>query len=98
MQGKPDQSSTADLHYCTRDQVKDALLPRLQALCAALPGIHLHIHGARQGETLTAAALGASGNSEIWFCGPTGLATALRTGMQALGLRPVFHQEAFDMR
>ena len=98
LQATPDKAPAAELHYCTRDQASDAFVPRLLALCAALPGIRLHVHGARQGATLTAASLGVSGKTEIWFCGPTGLANALRQGLAALGWRPRFHQEAFEMR
>lgn len=98
LQGKPGPALRADLHYCTRDRATDAFVPRLEALCAALPGISLHIHGARQGASLRAAALGEASNAEIWFCGPTGLAEALRQGLGALGWRPPFHQEAFEMR
>jgi predicted ferric reductase len=98
LQAQPDLAPAAELHYCTRDQVGDAFVPRLQALCASLPGIALHIHGARQGNTLTAAALHGTRKTEIWFCGPGGLANSLREGLRALGARPLFHQEAFEMR
>lgn len=98
LQGKPQNALLADLHYCTRDQATDAFVPRLEALCAALPGIRLHIHGSRQGATLSAASLGEAKNAEIWFCGPSGLADSLRNGLRALGWRPRFHQEAFEMR
>jgi predicted ferric reductase len=98
LQAQPDQAPAAELHYCTRDQDGDAFVPRLQALCASLPGIVLHIHGARQGNTLTAAALHGTRKTEIWFCGPGGLANSLREGLRALGARPRFHQEAFELR
>ena len=88
----------ADLHYCTRDRDTDAFVPRLEKLCANLPGIALHIHGARQGALLKAEALGAPRHAEIWFCGPSGLADALRQGIHAMGWRPRFHQEAFELR
>lgn len=98
LQDNPHNALPADLHYCTRDQATDAFVPRLEALCAALPDIRLHIHGARQGATLSAASLGEAKNAEIWFCGPSGLADALRNGLRTLGWRPRFHQEAFEMR
>ncbi len=98
LQAQPDQAPAAELHYCTRDQDGDAFVPRLQTLCATLPGIQLHIHGARQGNTLKAAALHGADKAEIWFCGPSGLANSLREGLHALGARPRFHQEAFEMR
>jgi len=98
LQAEPSQAPTADLHYCTRDQDADAFVPRLQALCATLPSVQLHIHGARQGQALQATALPCTVKAEIWFCGPNGLADALRSGLRALGARPRFHQEAFEMR
>jgi len=98
LQAHPEQAPEAELHYCTRDQDGDAFVPRLQTLCATLPGVQLHIHGARQGATLQASALRGVEKAEIWFCGPSGLADALRAGLRALGARPRFHQEAFEMR
>ncbi|MDP1611766.1 MAG: ferric reductase-like transmembrane domain-containing protein [Sulfuritalea sp.] len=98
LQARPEQAPAADLHYCTRDQAADAFVPRLEALCAGLPGIRLHIHGARQGSALNAAALNGTKNAEIWFCGPSGLAESLRNGLRAMGWHPRFHQEAFEMR
>ena len=98
MQADPGNAPAAELHYCTRDLATDALAPRLKTLCATLPGIRLQIHDARRGDTLKAEALGESRNSEIWFCGPRGLADALRSGLRAIGARVRFHQEAFEMR
>jgi predicted ferric reductase len=102
LQADPDKAPVAELHYCTRDQAGDAFVPRLEILCARLPGIRLHIHGARQGAALTAESLhnslGSTRPAEIWFCGPSGLADALRKGFDKIGGRPRFHQEAFEMR
>jgi predicted ferric reductase len=93
----------ADLHYCTRDRTHDPFVARLEACCAVLPGIRLHIHGDQQGETLRAAqVLGpqtGSRRSEIWFCGPQGLAEKLKQELGRIGqCRFRFHQEAFEMR
>lgn len=98
LQAEPANAPAADLHYCTRDAASDAFVPRLQVLCAALPGIQLHIHGAKQGANLKAQTLAISGNTEIWYCGPMGLADMLRNGLKSMGLLPRFHQEAFEMR
>ena len=98
LQADPARAPAADLHYCTRDADGDAFVARLRTLCAPLPGIVLHVHGARQGHTLKAEALDARSNAEIWFCGPSGLAEALRHGLQAMGGKARFHQEAFEMR
>ncbi|MBP9805671.1 MAG: ferric reductase-like transmembrane domain-containing protein [Candidatus Accumulibacter sp.] len=102
LQKNPGQVS-ADLHYCTRDRTSDPFVARLETSCAALPGIRLHVHGARQGEILSAAdvAIPKDGarRSEIWFCGPQGLAEKLRQELRAAGVGKFrFHQEAFEMR
>lgn len=98
LQSAPETAPAAELHYCTRDQSADPFVSRLQALCAPLPGIRLHVHDARLGEALRAESLGDARHSEIWFCGPGGLGAALREGLERAGMRPRFHQEAFEMR
>jgi predicted ferric reductase len=99
----PVEAPQADFHYCTRDRASDPFVDRLQALCAVLPSIRLHVHGARQGEVLTAATLKLGDDrvkkAEVWFCGPRGLADTLKQGLTASGNdRLRFHQEAFEMR
>jgi predicted ferric reductase len=101
LQSRPTEAVEADLHYCTRDRSGDPLVDRLQTLCAALPSIRLHVHSARHGQLLTANSLQLAGKQkpEVWFCGPSGLAQALRKGLKESwkgSLR--FHQEAFEMR
>lgn len=98
LQGQSAPTAPIVLHYCTRDQRRDAMVARLQALCATLPAVQLHIHDAHQGDRLQAQALQGAKRAEIWYCGPHGLAASLREGLRALGLRYRFHQEAFDMR
>lgn len=98
LQATPAEAPAADLHYCTRDRAGDGFVARLEALCAALPGVRLHVHAAAEGARLSAATLAAERHAEIWFCGPAGLAASLRQGLRALGWTPRFHQEAFEMR
>lgn len=102
LQARPEQAPAADLHYCTRDRSSDGFVPRLEALCAGLPSIRLHVHGARQGEVLKAEELAPRDGAvatEVWFCGPSGLGAALRAGLRRLAPgRLRFHQEAFEMR
>ncbi len=101
LQTRPDEVRTADLHYCTRDRDDDPLVARLQALCAALPGIRLAIHSDRHGERLDANALGVSPTqrTDVWYCGPNGFAEALKAGLgKGRGSRLRFHQEAFELR
>jgi len=75
---------------------------RLQALCAGLPQVHLHLHDEQSGP-LTAEALAATSTAtkraEVWFCGPRGFAETLRNGLRQVWPGPVrFHQEPFKMR
>lgn len=103
MQSNPEEAPEADLHYCTRDRGADAFVAKLQALCAALPSVRLHVHGARQGEILTGEKLdparGKAKRTEVWFCGPQGLADVLMKALQRSRRgRLRFHQEAFEMR
>ena len=103
LQNGPGTDTAAELHYCTRDRDNDPFVTRLESLCARLPAIHLHVHGTLQGETLTASGLKLVNNSrqktEIWFCGPQGLAQSLKDGLLATRHGEFrFHQEAFEMR
>lgn len=102
LQGERATAVAADLHYSVRDRSADPFVERLQALCAALPDVRLHIHDTRSGP-LTAETIievhGAAQQMEIWFCGPRGLAQSLRNGLRQMGIgRFRFHQEAFEMR
>lgn len=103
LQGEPAAAPLAELHYCTRDRQGDPFVARLEKLCERLPAISLRVHDASRGEKLDAAGLAqgdqAARRSEIWFCGPQGLAQALRDGLrQQWPGRVRFHQEAFEMR
>lgn len=103
LQTMPEQAPAADLHYCTRDRESDPFIARLHSLCARLPSIHLHIHGSQQGEFLNAADLvnerQRAAVSEVWFCGPQGLADSLKTNLRGRRYGTCrFHQEAFEIR
>jgi predicted ferric reductase len=103
LQENPQAAPAADLHYCTRDRETDPFVQQLTTLCAGLPAIRLQVHGDRQGERLDAASLlpnrPAGQPAEVWFCGPSGLAAALRRGLPGIGSGGLrFHQEAFEMR
>ncbi|MFH1493533.1 MAG: ferric reductase-like transmembrane domain-containing protein [Pseudomonadota bacterium] len=100
---QPENAPAADLHYCTRDSDMDPFVARLTSLCATLPRIRLHIHGTRQGNQLDAANMVTGNNdsrlTEIWFCGPQGLAENLKKDLHASWRGKFrFHQEAFEMR
>ena len=96
--GAAAQQPPVQMHYCTRDASRDALLPRLHRLCgAAQPPVRLTVHCATQGQRLTAQKLQrGAGKLDVWFCGPAGLERALRKGLAAASAR--FRREVFAMR
>jgi len=103
LQGNAGHSLEADLHYCTRNREKDHFIARLRALCENLPGVRLHVHSAQHGDLLNAKSLMPANtkprNAEVWFCGPRGLAEALKRGLKESGIAGLrFHQEAFELR
>jgi predicted ferric reductase len=103
LQGEPAAAPAAELHYCTRDGRSDPFVGRLETLCERLPAISLRVHDASRGEKLDASGLlqggAAARRSEVWFCGPQGLAQALREGLRRPWPGRIrFHQEAFEMR
>lgn len=103
LQDAPDTAPDVDFYYSTRQRDTDPFVARLEALCANLPTVRLHVFSSDRNETLTASAVhrrhASSRRPEIWFCGPRGLADALQDGLRRLGLgRARFHREAFEMR
>jgi len=87
------------LHYCTAGAVDDPMLTRLQQLTEQLPDILLNIHDSQQGQLLTANQLQIHDRRvDIWFCGPQGLAKALRSGLKQRSISLRFHQESFQFR
>jgi predicted ferric reductase len=89
------------LHYCVRNAGEAVFAERMQALCAQLPSVTLHVHYSdTQGLVAADTLLASAGpQASVWFCGPKGFGAALRKAMQRLGRRPhSFHQELFQMR
>ena len=103
LQTTPDQAPDADLYYCVRDRDSDPFVARLEALCAQLPALRLQVISSARDESLSAATLsdraGTDAVTEVWYCGPQGLADKLHKGLRQMGAaRFRFHQEAFEMR
>lgn len=100
----PGNPSPVWLHYCVRDAGADPFVEVLRQRCDRLDNVTLQVHSAADGQRLDAAALAqgevAAGRvADVWYCGPAGLAAALRKGLRRLGRGGVhWHQEAFDMR
>jgi len=102
LQNKRAATVSAELHYFVQDSASDPFVNRLQALCAALPDVRMHLHDGQSAPASVenlAASSGAPKRTEVWFCGPLGLGRVLRDGLsQALDGRLRFHQEAFEFR
>lgn len=91
--------SAVVLHYCTQLTENDPVVARLQELAARLPEVTLCIYQSQQGQLLTSAQLQIhSATVDIWFCGPSGLATALRHELKQQPISVRFHQEHFEFR
>ena len=93
----------ADFYYCVRDRESDPFVARLETLCAQLPSLRLKVISSARQQRLSAAMLDDRARkeavTEVWFCGPRGLADSLRKGLHEMGVsRFRFHQEAFEMR
>lgn len=103
LQAAPEQAPEADFYYCVRDRESDPFVARLETLCAQLPSLRLQVISSAHQQTLSAAMLDDRARkeavTEVWFCGPRGLADSLRKGLHEMGVsRFRFHQEAFEMR
>ncbi|PSL10240.1 putative ferric reductase [Marinobacterium halophilum] len=87
------------LHYCTQRVADDPNVEYLQTLAHQLPDITLQIHESEQGQRLSADRLQIhAAKVDVWFCGPQGLATALRSGLKDQPVSLRFHQERFEFR
>ncbi len=77
---------------------------RLAALAARHPNLSVHIVASAEDGRLTAERLTglvpfALRESELFYCGPTGLRYAIVSGLKALGQKPRrVHSEAFELR
>src|SRR5690554_1180202 len=87
------------LHYCTAGVTGDPMVTRLRELMEQLPEISLHIHDSLQGQRLAVNQLQVHGSKvDVWFCGPQGLADAMRSGLKQQPISLRFHQESFEFR
>ncbi|MBK1887871.1 MULTISPECIES: ferredoxin reductase family protein [Marinobacter] len=87
------------LHYCTTGATVDPMVTRLQELTEQLPDILLHIYDSQVEQRLTVDQLQIHDRRvDVWFCGPQGLAKALRSGLKQQPISLRFHQESFEFR
>lgn len=87
------------LYYCTAAAKDDPMLERLQQLTQHLANVVLHVYDSGQGQRLSVQHLQLQESTvDVWFCGPQGLATALRNGLKQKPISLRFHQECFEFR
>ncbi|MFT0213400.1 ferric reductase-like transmembrane domain-containing protein [Pseudomonas sp. F1_0610] len=101
LQEQPEKAPKVTLHYCANNEQEGVYAKRLQALTETIDNITLVIHYSEQEGYLTADKLlqGTAQNTPIWFCGPSGFAKAIKTGMQKAGRDlALFHNEYFEIR
>jgi len=98
---KQGHDKPVDLFWSIRE-LEDGALRHVQAQ-ASKAKVNLHMIRDGQSKPLTVqhitSAVPQWAQGDVWFCGPTGLGTALRDGFSSLGLGTEhFHQELFQMR
>lgn len=76
---------------------------RLLERDAHTAGVNLHLHFSDEDGLITAEHLSAKvpelADADVWFCGPSGMGSAMKSGLIKQGLLPTrFHQELFEMR
>ena len=87
------------LHYATPSAVNDANVQRLKTCVEQLPNVSLQIYESDLGQRLTVDHLTISQSKvDVWFCGPQGLAKALRKDLTSKPISLRFHQELFEFR
>jgi len=103
LQKQPEQIPNIQMHYSTHDGRIDPMVARLQYLCDKLPNITLLIYDSQKGQKITSQNLlihdAQKKVTEIWYCGPNGLAKHLKIGLKKITSGSLhFHQEAFKLR
>jgi predicted ferric reductase len=87
------------LHYCTQTVQGDPNVLRLKNLAEHLTQITLMVYDNQKDQRLSADQLHIhSKKADIWFCGPQGLASALRQDLKNNQASLRFHQERFEFR
>ncbi len=77
---------------------------RIQAIAARHPSLKLHVvvsseQGRLTAEKLTSLVPFSLGDSELFYCGPSGLLQTILSGLDSIGHRPrKVHSEAFEFR
>jgi predicted ferric reductase len=97
---KPD-GRTIDLFHATADYDESAISALKRDVAAS--GVKLHLSVDAADGYLTADKIIEAApdwrDADIWFCGPTAMGEALRSGLAAKGMSADnFHAELFDMR
>ncbi|MFP5520661.1 MAG: ferric reductase-like transmembrane domain-containing protein [Bdellovibrionia bacterium] len=101
-ENKNSKNQTIYLFHPTA-QADDHALEKLNADAKAA-GVHLHVFVDTQEQHLSGETIRKVvpewQNSSFWFCGPVGLAEALKTDFSKAGqpIDKLFHQELFEMR
>ncbi|MEA9389700.1 hypothetical protein SJI19_03875 [Acerihabitans sp. TG2] len=96
------KSQNVDLWYCTRTLGQNQYPPQLETLCEQT-GVRLHRlideHGQQLSPTHVLHGVQDISRISVWFCGPAGFASVLRSEFTQLGLDDRdFHVERFTLR
>ncbi|MBO6756949.1 MAG: ferredoxin reductase family protein [Roseibium sp.] len=101
---KERETGPVKLYYCVRDTGDIPYVVDLEAIAEKVPNLELVVVNSAEGIRLSpdrvVADLGGNlPSAHVYFCGPTAMRKALKTGLVAKGLRASrFHYEEFEMR
>lgn len=87
------------LYYLVKNQDEALMVDYLVAL-AERAGVTLYVHYSDEKGHLDFKKLPFDAETSVWFCGPTGIAKAIRSILKSQNLSPskYFHCEYFEMR
>lgn len=87
------------LYYLVKNRREALMLDHLRGLVERA-GITLHVHYSDECGFLDFKQLPFDAETSVWFCGPTGIAKAIRSTLKSKNLSPAkhLHCEYFEMR
>ena len=100
----PDWATPTHLYYCVSESGAAIYLRAFEQIAASVPNFNFTLVVSDEGTRLTADRIefdleGDLAQTNVYFCGPTGMRETLRHGLVAKGLGfNRFHYEEFEMR
>ena len=105
MHRNPENAPDVQLYYCVRNAQSNAFVDQLNEICAEIPSVSLRVYDTSKQERLDGNKLyeawsdSKDNHTDIWYCGPAGLARKLIQELRQKGDRDMrIQREAFEMR